>query len=243
VKCPDCGLVLVKTAVVGLDDSYRCGNCGGVWVKAWVINEIAGEPYNDLKISKLGHEPLKNTDKPKCPADGEWLALSQGDTLPPDITIWECGKCKCRWLPSDSVFDLASAFRVKAEFNKRWRKTEPVTSFALPVVLTVVLALGLGVAVVSVRKQQDVNISAGSAVVGKPTVIFMGEGKAEIRFKTAGDLQTALVKRQGDSEWLPIYVLDEGAWKALRVDGINLGEKILVSLDQKVWQLTIGQKQ
>jgi len=243
VKCPDCGMVLVKTVVVGLDDSYRCGNCGGVWVKAWVINAMAGEPYNELKIAGLGRESVKNPDNPKCPTDNSWLVSGSGETLPPDIPMWQCGKCKCWWLPGDSVFDLADAFRIKAEFTKRWRKNSPVTSMALPVVLTVILVVGLGIAVMMVRNQQQVQVSAGTVVTQNPELVMIDNGRAEIRFKTAGDLQAALIKRDTDILWTPAYVMNEGEWKVIMADGVKPGDRIWVLLDQKVWRLTAGNKQ
>jgi hypothetical protein len=216
-----------------------------VWVKAWVINALAGDPYIDIRITKYNvqGEIKEKVENLKCPVDGSWLTLSIKDTLPPDVPLWKCDKCNCWWLPGNSVFDLGEAFRVKAEFTKRWRKNKPAVSLFMPVVLTVILGIGLGVIVAMIRNQQEVNISARSVVVGMPTVIFLGNSKAEIRFRTAGDLQSAMIKREKDSGWTSAYVMDEGDWKVIMVNGIKLGEKIWVSLDLQVWQLTIGQKQ
>jgi hypothetical protein len=183
-----------------MDDSYRCGNCGGVWVKAWIINAMAEEPYKEIRIKRY---EIRKDDKageiPRCPGDGSWLSRSQEDTLPPDVPMWQCGKCKNWWLPGNSIFDLAEAFRIKAEFAKRWRKNTPATSMTLPVILTLVLAIGLGLAVATLRSQQQVNVAAQTVVTGTPAVIYLGQERAEIRFKTDGDLQTAAIKREGEN--------------------------------------------
>jgi hypothetical protein len=37
--------------------------------------------------------------------------------------------------------------------------------------------------------------------------------------------------------------MSEGDWKVIEVSEVNLGEMIWVTLDQRVWQLKVGEKQ
>jgi hypothetical protein len=240
MKCPECGLDLHQVSIIGIDDSFRCGNCGSVRIQGWVINRIA--EGGELKIVPMGKSSGKVVPGRSlaCPEDGAWLTMSSGGELPPDVPVWQCGKCKWWWVPGDNIFDVEHAFDVKREYNRRWKKGNPISGFALPVVLTMVLTIGLGVAVMAVRDQFVIQTEAVS-LVGKVVVIY-NEGKAEIRFVNKGNLGMVAYKREKDVEWQQASIVNQGEWSLIVIESVRPGEKIWLSFGQQVKQVTVGKE-
>ena len=243
MKCPGCTKETAKVSVLGMDESWRCPGCGGVWTVGWVINSLAEGKGLRIEEVKIKNGNKKAADKYLCPEDGSLLQKGEGDGLPQVVEMWKCGKCKHWFLPGNSIFELAKAFEVKAEYRRLWKRGGPVTAFVLPVVLTVVMVLGLGMIVAVIQSRQQIQSVAASPVSGKISVVYLGDNRAEIRFMTRGEIETALYRREQDDQWQEAMMLSQGQWKAIIVSGVNLGEKLWLSLDERVFRLTVGQKQ
>jgi len=240
VKCPECGLDLHKVSILGIDDSFRCANCGSIRMAGWVINRIAeGEELKVVPTGKAGGKTAPGRSL-ACPEDGGWMVESSGGELPPDVPVWQCGKCKWWWVPGDNVFDLKHAFEVKREYNQRWRKGSPITGFALPVVLTMILTIGLGMAVMSVRDRTLIQTQAESNI--EQVVVIYSNGKAEVRFISKGDPGVVAYKRQTDTEWIQVSPVKIAEWSRFEVDGVTPGEKIWVSFGVEIRQMTVGKE-
>jgi hypothetical protein len=225
-----------------LDKSARCGTCGGVWTESWVINSIAEGKELGILDEGLGKE-IKPAGVQKCPADGNRLAREEGDDFPAEVELWRCHKCNRWWLPGGNIFRLKQAYEVKAEYRRLWSKSRRLTGLALPVVLTAVLILGLGVMVMAVGQSQQMETLASSPVIGRVTVMYLGENRVQMRFRAAREIETALYKRDADEQWSEALVLPEGDWKVILISGINPGERIWLAIEGSVWKLMVGQRQ
>jgi hypothetical protein len=97
--------------------------------------------------------------------------------------------------------------------------------------------------VTAIQNRQQIESVAASPILGKISVVYLGDNRAEIRFITSGEIETALYKRERDDQWQEAMMLSQGQWKAIIVSGVNLREKLWLSLDGRVFRLTVGQKQ
>ncbi len=242
MKCPDCGHELEKTVVVGLDDSYRCVNCGGVRLQGWVINQVA--EGNEIKIPRISSEGVMTASggSLRCPEDGSWLSTSKDADMPEGLGAWRCEKCNWWWLPGNNLFELADAFGIKREYMKKWHRREMVGSLVLPVIFSVVGILILGLGMYAVRLKTDSTMSRAAALTGKLFVYYV-DGRAEIHFRSGENLQGVSFKRDGDTEWQAAVVVKKGEWQVLVIDGVSGGDKIWLSLGGEVRQITVGKNQ
>ena len=238
MKCVDCQGELTKISITGVDESWRCGNCGGIQVAGWVINKLAEK--GELGIDRIDSKPETGDHKYACLTDGEKMVREESEELPVGVAIYKCEKCKNRWLPGNSVFDLAEAFKVKNEYQQRWKKRSSWIGFVLPVVLTVVLTVGLVGAVAGIGQRLGIGTRAAT-VVGRVSVLYSQEGKAEVRFRSAEPVGVVSYKRERDLEWQAASVMASGDWQVVVIDGVSLGEKLWLAFGQDVRQVKIGQ--
>lgn len=153
MDCPSCGSELRKSSVTGLDESFRCDTCGGVWMAAWAVNRIAG---GEKIVIRRERKQILVGGGNRCPTDE--VSLSTPEDLPYGINAWQCQKCKWWWLAGDEVFRLAEAFAKKRLALARNRR--PV-AFALPALAALVILLaGLAVALQLVQMRQQVGVPA-----------------------------------------------------------------------------------
>lgn len=240
MKCPSDGHEMKKTTAVSIDNSYQCEKCGGYWVEGWVINKIAEN--GELKIeSGEFKKDNTHTGELRCPEDTSLLGIGGGGELPEGIAMYRCEKCKKWWLPDNSIFDLAAAFAVKKEYQKTWRKKSDFSAYTLPVVLTAVLVLGLGMILRQVQLRQMWLTQA--AVVKNTDVRYLGDGRAEIKLLVSGDLGVVEYRLQGADLWLPAPVVSQGEWQVAVISGVLPGEKFLLRWNKGVVQMTVGEAQ
>jgi hypothetical protein len=176
-----------------------------------------------------------------CPEDGGRLALAEGDNLPGKVELWKCEKCKKWWMPGNAIFDLAGAFAIKKEYLKTWKKKNNLSAYALPVVLTLVLVLGLGMILRQVRLRQMWLTQA--AVVQSTTVRYLGDGRAEIKLVVNGDLGVVEFRPEGEAEWRSAAVVSQGEWQVAVISGVAPGQKFLLRWNGGVVQMTVGQQE
>lgn len=241
MKCPGDGGEMKKIAVVGIDDSFRCEKCGGVWVEGWVINSMA--EGKELRITRYDiRDTIKDVGQLICPEDGSKLGLgSGGGTLPEGIVMYKCYKCRKWWLPGEAIFELADAFAVRKEYMKSWKKKSDLSVFTLPVILTAVLILGLGMIIRQVQLRQMLLTQA--AVVRSTDVRYLGEGRAEVKMMVNGDLGVVEYRLEGEREWQQAATVSQGQWQVAVITGVTPGQKFLLRWNRGVVQLRVGEQQ
>lgn len=239
--CPDCGGKLIKIGIVGVDNSFRCEKCGGVWVMGWVINQIAED--GQLKIFPKGSTAVQiaGGKMPMCPEDQLVMSGQSGEELPPELPVWKCGKCGWWWLPGDTVFELKAAYDAKREYAKRWKKPSPFKTFALPVILSVLFIVGLVVG--NKAMQQRSLIKSQAAGIDQLTVMYKESGRAEVKFVSRVNIETIVYRLQDAQQWQMATVVKQGDVSVVEIEGVSPGDSLWLSIGQEVRQVTVGEKQ
>jgi hypothetical protein len=199
MHCPDCGKDLVKTAVVGFDESFRCENCGGTFLTGWVVNRIAQQPEENYVIQRKNIKGVYGGNN-CCPTDSEKLAIAGGDELPSQVVIKKCNKCSWWWFPDDQIFELQSAYLLKREYLQKWHPKVSWQTLVLPALISLFLTIGLVGGVSLVSKQQQINIGA-TVGIRNWTVTNMGSGVAEVSFKSGLPVAGLQYKNNKEANW------------------------------------------
>lgn len=154
MKCPSCGSELTGASVIGTDNSWRCGNCGGVWAAAWVVNQIA--EGKELMIKSEKTEKLTG-GKNVCPADGETILSLPADS-PEGVNCWSCVRCGWWWFDGDEIFEFRHAWEIKRGYVKTWERKGKWPQWVWPAIAFVLLTIGVmaGLALVKIRQQVGV---------------------------------------------------------------------------------------
>lgn len=241
MKCVDCGMDLEEQSVLGLDKSFRCKKCGGCLVEGWMINAMA----EGKKLIADSKEFVVHGNEKKielaCPGDGGKLVKTESEELPTEVEMYKCDKCKKWWLPLNAIFDLEKAFEVRREYQQMWKKKQTISSFALPIVLTLVLVTGLGMVLRQVGLRQMWMSEA--AIIQKSEIRYVGAGRVEIRLLVKGDLGQVEYRRPGESEWKTAPVVTQGEWRVAVAEGLNPNDKFLLKWNGKIVQVTVGKQE
>ena len=241
MKCPADGQEMTLTAMAGIDNSYRCGGCGGCWTEGWVINKIAEGGELKIEDRKSKTEGGKKGEL-HCPEDGKTLGLgSGGGEMPEGVEVYKCEKCRKWWLPGNTIFDLAKAFAIKKDYLRAWKRKSDLSVYTLPVVLTAVLVLGMGMILRQVQLRQMMLTQA--AVVKNTTVRYLGNGKAEIKLLVSGDLGVVEYRPEGEAGWRQAAAVSQGEWQVAVIDNVRPGQKFLLRWNRGIVQMTVGQSQ
>ena len=159
MMCPSCGGELSGTSVIGTDNSWRCSDCGGVWVVPWVVNQIA--EGKELVIEAGGREKLTG-GKNVCPVDTETM-LSRPEDSPEGVNCWSCRKCGWWWFDGGEVFKFRNAWEVKRGYMKTWEKKEKWPQWVWPAIAVMLLSIGMMAGLALVKMRQQVGIPAKEA--------------------------------------------------------------------------------
>lgn len=241
MKCPEDGGELEQEQLLGLDKSYRCKKCGGCLIEGWVINAMAeGKKLVANSKEFIVHSQARKQEF-NCPADEGKLMRSESEELPSEVEMWKCEKCKKWWLPGNSIFDLEKAFEVRQEYQQMWKKKRTINSFALPIVLTLVLAVGLGMVIRQVGLRQMWMSEA--AIIQRSEIRYVGAGRVEIRLLVKGDLGQVEYRKPGESEWKTAPVVTQGEWRVAVAEGLKPNDKFLLKWNGKIVQVTVGKQE
>lgn len=156
MKCPSCGEELSGTSAIGTDNSWRCPECGGVWMAAWVVNQVA--EGKNLMLEAAKKEKLVG-GKNVCPADGKTELVRPADS-PEGVNCWSCGKCGWWWFDGDEIFEFAHAWIVKRGYIKTWERKEKWPQWVWPAIAVMVLTIGMMAGLALVRIRQQVGVPA-----------------------------------------------------------------------------------
>ncbi len=226
MRCPDCGNNLVKTAVVGFDESHRCENCGGVWLTGWVLNRIAQNPEENFTIEKKGVSGAMGGNG-SCPTDGNKLFVPGGEELPVGVQIQKCNKCGWWWLPDDQIFGLRQAYSLRKDYMKVWNSKPRWQALVWPALISVVLTAGLvgGVSLTVQRQQASIGASVG---ITNWSVTSLGVGTALVNFDSGLGLSSLQYKSQNESTWHEVPASCQGQKCMATLTGLVPGEEYSV---------------
>ena len=236
MKCPDCAGELSKISVVGTDDSYRCGSCGGFWVMGWVVNRVAEGGV------KKGLVPLKSGRRESltrnCPTDQTALFKPEGgEAFPPGAAVFKCPHCSWWWVGGDDLFSVDEAYKARRTFFRLWQRKPDWATWALPVVAVVVLIAGLAGGVNLVRYQTRVGVGAGAGV-RQFTAVYVGQGEARGSFKSGEEIKGVEYQQAGETDWAVAETTVEKGVYTARLMGLSEGEEYTVRVEGKEYRFT-----
>lgn len=167
--CPDCGesLTPVPLGQAGQpDQAFRCYNCGGFWIEGFLVNRLDSRQLDKWPPVTLGGTKQLGTGV--CPADGRThLERYTGESVPADVVVKRCRRCGWWWFGGNSLFEFKPAQEAKVKYFKLWRLAGDVSTFWLPVLAVIILAVGLAVGVELVRTRQQEIIRAVEQIWGQ----------------------------------------------------------------------------
>ena len=218
MQCPGCGGELKPAEVVGLDESFRCEKCGGVWAANWVVNNLA-----DGKALKIrpGGKSIVALGKNICPKDGVLLDRPAKGTVPEHIAAGVCRKCGWWWFSGDEVFSFAQAYKKKVDYVRVWQRTEWAV-YVWPALGVLIMVVGLTASVNLVRERQQASIMAQAPVMDF-VATDAGAGRLQVRFKSSRGLESIDYRRQGGGEWAMATTVREGDFYVVRLEGLEAG--------------------
>ncbi len=198
-----------------------------------MANRVAEGQMNDFVEVKADVEKyIQKTNK--CPMDGAPLIAQSGDGMPENVAAFKCTHCGWWWFPGGNLVQFKKAYDAKKNYLSFWKKKGQEMLVALPVLMTLVLMVGLGIGVSNIAKQQNARVSAGTQTHGF-VATYQGGGRAEVRFLSDKVLQYVMFKQIEDEVWGPVEVKIEGEGKYL----ISLQGLI----EDKVYQMQVdGQR-
>lgn len=103
MHCPDCKGTLIDITLTGIDKSYRCFRCGGIWVKDNTLSELSIKALEDWRPIKFENLDL-TAGVNLCPEDQIDLNKFKSNKISENWNVRNCDKCKGWWWPTDTLF-------------------------------------------------------------------------------------------------------------------------------------------
>ena len=103
MKCPDCSGNLVEVTLSGIDKSFRCFRCGGIWVKDNTLGELSIKALEDWKPI-IFESSILLSGNDRCPQDENMLKAFKNHKVPETWNVRRCDKCSGWWWPTDTLF-------------------------------------------------------------------------------------------------------------------------------------------
>lgn len=183
--CPACNHKLTPYSLKGdvnTVDVYYCHTCGGIWSDA-AINFISETKLEFLR-NLLPENPNVTTQEFVCPNDRQGLVRFQEESIPTDVDVFQCGKCRGYWFPSGMVFRFKKAQEVKRDYFKAWHIPLPsVYAILLPLLFIAIIGGGLVATLSGLNQSQDTRIQAQDLIT-KPLVLHPQPDEVLIHFTT-----------------------------------------------------------
>jgi len=131
-------------SVVNYDNQIilHCDNCAGSFFEENGINRISQQSAYELSQNKKSDE-ISGLEK-KCPNDETILiALHENESIPSDVTLLQCQKCKGVFAFPDDLIRFKKAQEVKVSYFKTWGI--PLPSLKAVVILSFVALVSAAV--------------------------------------------------------------------------------------------------
>jgi hypothetical protein len=173
-----------------------------------------------------------------CPQDQSALETYRGESVPPTMTIKRCQRCGKWWFPSDTLFDYKPALEAKVNYFRLWGITSNVFNMVLPVmgVLLLVAGLSVGMVVIGQKSQLETKATVG---VGMPSIMYLGNGEAEIAFISSEKIETLSFRKNTEEAWVQVPVkFNKGLYEA-GLTGIREGENYALKIAGKEYLMRV----
>ncbi len=159
MRCPNDDAELIQhshTDPKGLRITYsQCPTCGGTWLDAFNANYIKTD---DIRTKEAPAATLPKLIHPACPQCQEKLSIYHGENLPQDVQTWKCPNGHGYFFPKGELFKFKIAQEAKISYFKLWHVPFPAVASML--LVSLVLAVSLGVTLTYVSRQQTTLIQA-----------------------------------------------------------------------------------
>ena len=140
----------------GLTVSYStCPICHGYWMDSFSANFI--------KLTTIRSTPLKITPSSTyyCPICNAKLVRSTGDTIPDEVSVYECPHHHGYFFPTGQLAAFKKAQQAKIDYHKLWHIAMPnVNHILLGSFLLLVLSGGILITLRELQQQQTMQSQA-----------------------------------------------------------------------------------
>lgn len=226
MKCPDCGGFLVEVSLGGIDQSFRCFTCGGVFLHGKTANGLPESALNNWNSIAVDPELLKMGEN-TCPRDNSKLETYAGEGVPEDIIVRRCNQCKWWWFPTDTLFRFKPAQAARQRHMKAMGMAATLAAIALPLmVLTVIVG--------ATFTRQQVNISAGAGVTNFAAT-YLGNGEEVVSFTSGSDIDTIVI-RKSNGAWTDLPVAKKGNNYSVEISQLDEGESYELVIAGKIFK-------
>lgn len=187
--CPNCNHSLTpltfNTQAHGKLEIEHCYFCGGVWFEHFDINRLPLHEAIYLSRMATKEDLAKIQSSNKCPRDQSLLRELRSESVPSDITVFSCPKCKGNFVSKSELVPLKKAQKIKIDYFKAWRLPLPAISAVLiPGLLIFTLTAGVFLTVRTVRKSQEARIKA-QELIGTPSIVVSERNSVLVSFETS----------------------------------------------------------
>lgn len=234
LKCPDCAGFMESVSISGLDESFRCFKCGGIWARPKTVNRLFTEELAKWRPTQVDPAILGFGDH-MCPTDGVELKLFSGHQVPKDLPVWRCGKCQWWWWPGDSLFKFKPWQEERVQKARAAGVMAGLAAFMLPLVGLVVLISGLGVGLSLVGRRQQAAVPA-SAGVREFAAVYIGSGEEIVSFRSEASVGGIEYRTVGEEEWNDLPATAVGSLYRVSLKNLAEGGSYEVRILDKEYQ-------
>jgi Zn-finger nucleic acid-binding protein len=233
MKCPDCAGPLVEITLTGIDKTWRCFRCGGVWMRSNTADELPIGALEGWKPIEFDETILLAGDN-HCPVDGGNLMSYESQGVSREWNVRQCQRCRSWWWPADTLFRLK---RVAGDVGNYTRISRVLRNLgvAMAVVVTgLILGGGLITGMGLVKARQKVLVPAEGDVADF-SAAYIGGGVAVLAFRSEVRLESIRVRQFGVGEWQSAKLDLAGDQYISRITGLEEGEKFEVKIGQEIF--------
>ncbi len=202
--CPNCNHIFtpltIKTEGNGRLEVDHCYFCGGVWFDHYEINRF---PLSDsLHLLDVAQKNIKEATagSGNCPKDKTKLTVLKIESVPQDLTVLSCSKCRGNFISKVELANLKIAQKIKLDYFKTWKIPLPTLSTILIPIFLFIATAGVFLTVVNVQQTKEARIRA-QELIGVPTIVVSERSTVLISFSTnVPVLSTIVYKSENDKE-------------------------------------------
>lgn len=217
---------MVEVSFEGIEKSYRCFTCGGVFLYDRTSNGLPGTAVKKWTSIVANKEIMKHGDN-CCPRDGTKLLLGIGEEVPVELGARKCEMCKWWWFPLDTLSKYKPKKSVTIRRTGPWAMAGAIASITLPLMFLTVL-------VGAMMTRQQFTTSAGAGV-SNYTATYMGGGQESISFTSYSQI-SQIVIRKNDGTWTDLPVNRKGNLYSLGIGGLQEGINYEIIIAGKIFK-------
>lgn len=233
MKCPDCSGMLVDITLTGIDKSFRCFTCGGMWVMAKTVNGLPAEDLSSQWKKINIDETRIGAGDDACPYDQTKLEKYEGSLVPAEFKVRQCPTCHWWWFPGDTLFKFKPLQEKRVSDQAKVKPLLPMLMAALiPLMSLALLITGGIVGVRLLGGEQKVEVAASGRLKDVSGLVFEN-GSAIISFSYLGDVNDASIYLSAESKWVSVKVskTDEGKYQIMLGSFVPTAEGLTIRIE------------